>query len=48
MCNEFKKINDTFEKHVSTVLLSSSVLILQSTKLNFKCNKMLIGQNKQY
>ena len=39
-------MNDTFSKNVSTVLLSSSVLIIQSTKLNLVCNKMLIGQNK--
>ena len=29
---EFKKMNDTFWKHVSTVLLSS--LVLNNTKLN--------------
>ena len=41
-----KKMNDSFSKNVSTVLLSSSVLIIQSTKLNLVCNKMLIGQTK--
>ena len=29
---EFKKMNDTFSKHVSTVLLPS--LVLNNTKLN--------------
>ena len=53
-CNELKKINGTFKikkKHVLTVLLSSLVLNHDNTKykVEFKgCNKMLIGQNKQY
>ena len=41
-----KKMNDTFLKHVSTLLLSSSVLNNTKYKVEFKvCNKMLIGQN---
>ena len=51
LCNELKKINSTFKikkKHVSTVLLSSSVLNNTKYKVEFKVrNKMLIGQNKQ-
>ena len=36
------------QKHVSTVLLSSSVLSNTKYKVEFKvCNKMLTGKNKQ-
>ena len=42
------KINDIFKKHVSTVLMSSSILNNTKYKVEFKvCDKMLIGQNKQ-
>ena len=37
MCNKFKKINNTFLKHVSTVLLSSSVQVCTKYKKKVKC-----------
>ena len=36
MCNKFKKINNTFWKNVSTVLLSSSVQVCTKYKKNVK------------
>ena len=45
MCNKFKKINNTFLKHVSTVLVSSLVQVCTKYKRNVKCIRKC-GLNK--